>query len=182
MALSYMQDRRKVRVWTNDSLPCEIQATQVVEHTFEAQPAVSSNVRHAAIELLQYAPGRPLYGLLGASFTPDMSARLVIQIAVSTGEDEQVFDDSLAARVDEVRIGLPLEYVNGISAGLFETENLRALGAGVLYFGWAAHGAVGSSRAVFRRLSSDIVLLLTAEAAPDNETDMAALLQAVNRS
>jgi hypothetical protein len=83
-----------------------------------------------------------------------------------TGEPWQ---GSLAADIDEVRIGLPREYSEAVLEGLF--AGLLKPPSGSLSVAEAAHGLVGSSSAFFRNLArATAELLCLGESEFANET------------
>jgi hypothetical protein len=106
--------------------------------------------------------GRILYGLLGAQFIPNNSGNFSIEVLVSTNT-ESVFQQSIAANLDKVRVGLPREYSQSVIDGVLyslDKKSLEILGSGVLRFDKAAHGEIGSSNKFFRKIAATVVQLL----------------------
>jgi len=120
--------------------------------------------------------GRAVYGLLGASFTPDNVEKLVVQLAISANTEKQV-DWSLAASIDEVYAGMPLEYADSVLDGVVGAEEI--LGSGVLRFESAAHGVVGSSPRIFRQLARDVVRLLSYKVESLSEEELTILFSGI---
>ena len=77
----------------------------------------ASGTRLAAIELLVPHGARASYGLLGGHFEPRSDGQLTVNIYASS-PNERCFADSLVSRIDEVRVGLPEEYVEGVLDGI----------------------------------------------------------------
>lgn len=75
--------------------------------------------------------------------------------------NEMMLSESLASKVDEVRIGLPDEYVKAVISGI-ETARLElgSITSGKLSVTCAAHGATSSSAAIFSGLSIFLIKLL----------------------
>jgi hypothetical protein len=166
----------KARVWLGELPELTYPVLDVLERTLEAGDSPLSGVRRAAIEMLLPRGGRALYGLLGAELTPRCSGRLVVQVAVS-GRTEPQFIRSLAARIDDVRLGIPDEYAVSVLDGVSRTDESRSLGPGMVRFDRAAHGAVGSAQWLFQRLSAAIVRLLAGQPETPSDEGLAELLR-----
>jgi hypothetical protein len=110
------------------------------------------------------------YALLGGSWQPGRSDRTEVIVNVSD-ERGPAFAGHLAGRVDEVRVGLPGEYGDGILAAL--ANHAGELGCGRLLISNAAHGRIGSSIAAF---SSVAIVLLKLFESGDHGDDVAALV------
>ncbi len=175
---------KKARVWS-DSIPdLRYPVMEWVERVVAAQSRGRSTSRCVAVELWLVTGPRALYGLLGAEFIPDSSEQLRVQVALSATPQynlgmrigaEEGIAWSLAVWTDDVRIGLPEEYVRGIWDGIAEAGTV--LGSGTLTFQWAAHGAIGSSQALFGRITRCLVQLLAVDAAALSQEELAKILQ-----
>jgi hypothetical protein len=119
---------------------------------------------------------RFLYGLLGAEFSPDQSARLLIQVPLSTEQGEQIASP-VATPTEITRAGLPDQYARGVLEAAECGEAYRLLGSGLLRYESAAHGMVGSSIDLFRRLAIIVAQLLTLDTQEVAETQLATLLE-----
>jgi hypothetical protein len=95
------------------------------------------------------------YALLGGEFRPDSSGRLTLSV-LSNDEKGEIFE-SLAARIDEVRVGLPREFVEAVL-------NVSGCGSqipsGRIEINCAAHGRVGSNANLFGRVASLLLSML----------------------
>ena len=157
-----LSSNRKVRVWLNEMPDAGYSVDSVLERNFEAESGMISSVRCGAIEMYMHTGPRGLYGLLGAKFTPHDSRELLVQVALSSNDGTSI-DWSLASGLDSVQSGLLPRYADGILAGIMETEEIHALGAGVLRFDYAAHGQIGSTSIVFQQLGRALVRLIMSE-------------------
>lgn len=162
----------RARVWLDELPELGYQSSGVIGHTAETNQAPSAQTRQAAVELFIPAGGRALYGLLGAELIPTLDNKLLIQVAVSA-DPQRRFEWSLAGRVDEVSIGLPADYAEGVITGALQRSDI--LGAGVLRFDRAAHGVVGSSWEFFRRLATIVVHVLVLQPVEATDEEMNAL-------
>jgi hypothetical protein len=96
------------------------------------------------------------YGLLGIRYAPVASDDLKVRAGVLAASVAR-WDGSLANRTDDVRLGLPGEYVSFVSDGLLECQ---VTSPGELSVIEAAHGAVGSSGRFFKRVALAAALIL----------------------
>lgn len=123
--------------------------------------------RTVAVEVLVPLGARAEYGLLGGEFSP-MASTTLLRVDVFYGVGDHVA--SLASGFDEVRAGLPREFARAVGA---EIESLRGrveVSPGVLTLSYAAHGLVGSSERMFRRLARWLVMsATTGDGVPDEE-------------
>jgi hypothetical protein len=112
-----------------------------------------------------------MYGLLGGHLEAEASDRLRIDVSVSAAK-ERKFVDSLAMKGDDVRVGLPPEYVQAVLAGVKSAmAQLNAVTAGKLSINCAAHGAIGSSEVIYKHLGAILIKLfnLTSSEPSDDE-------------
>lgn len=153
----------KVRLWLGELPATDYQTVALEERTLTTGRSVVANARRAAVEVFKVTCGPSSYGLLGAEFVPRSSDDLRIHIAVSLDYDRP-FEGALASSHDDVRVGLPSQYVKSVLDGSAGADEIRDLGAGDLDFKCAAHGLVGSSQVVFDRLAGTVVMLLATDA------------------
>ncbi len=152
----------KARVWITDNPSIIYPALDIVTQNIKSGLDYKSAPRKAALEINIPVGPRSCYGLLGAKFIPNNSGNLSLEIAVST-DSEAIFTDSLAAQIDTVRIGLPIEYCLSVIEGIFNSltdENIEIIGSGIIVFEQAAHGEISSSNKIFRNIASTVILLL----------------------
>lgn len=149
---------RKARVWWNQLPEATFLLNEVTTLIVPACNLAVCGAFEAAIELCVPVGPRVKYGLLGARFEATQTGKLIIKTGSSSSKGS-LLDDNLAMRGDIVRVGLPSEYLKGVSKGvtLANTELVK-LGAGVLTINCAAHAEISSSEAIF----TQITLILTA--------------------
>jgi hypothetical protein len=154
---------RKARVWVNDLPRAVFEAKDSYEVVLPAKNHMFNSVQKACVEWLVPTGPRAIYGLLGAEYVPIQNGEIHIQINSSQG-NEPSFSDSLAHPIDDVRVGLPSEYVPGIISGLsLAKQEIQELLSGKVIFQCAAHGQVGSSEMIFKYLSSIVIRILMSE-------------------
>jgi hypothetical protein len=157
-----------VWLWIGDQPAACFKPDATVEHVLPvtvppAQPAC------AAAELsIIYGP-RAEYGLLGATFEPEESTRLMIQIATSVDDTSarQLWQHgklSSRAAYPFGYIGLPAEYSGSVLQGVLDAPERDRLGGGILTFACAVHHPVDSNTQAFRRLAKIVVRLLQLDA------------------
>lgn len=119
------------------------------------------------LEALVPRGGRADYGLLGFAFEPAPAPTLDVEVRYSEGNGA-AWPESLAHDVDDVRLGLPLEYAGPVlsAATSFSTNRFPP---GKLVVVEAGHGAVGSSAEVFRRLTLATLSLMPGRAIAEEE-------------
>ncbi|MBV9614272.1 MAG: hypothetical protein JO031_02310 [Ktedonobacteraceae bacterium] len=142
----------KARVWLNELPSYNYQAIDTIEQKRDFSETKRVTNRECAIELYNPVGPRAYYGAIGASFTPQKTGNFIIQVPVSIDKGP-LLDNSLAGKSDEVYIGLPLAYVDGVLSGFISDNTIQQLGSGTLRINNAAHGSIGSSLWLFRVLS-----------------------------
>lgn len=162
---------RRTRLWHGGAPVMTYPVVQVLERARRAQPTADVQVRQVAIEWHRATCGPSSYGLLGATWTPQGTQRLLVRVLVSA---DVVFPgpDWRPGSSPEAQPGLPAEYGEPVLAGALEAEGLPALGAGILRFGLAAHDPVGSSPVVFHWLAQAVVSMLTLQGALPADEDL----------
>ncbi len=148
---------RKARIWLGELPELNYPIVNVLSRTKDAKKVDISEVRRTAIEMLIPTGGCFIYGLLEAEFTPTNLGEFSIKVATSANTGNPV-NWSLATSVDEVCAGIPLEYSESVIEGALSAGDI--LGSGILCFQGGAHGAVGSSKRIFRHLATTAVRIL----------------------
>ena len=148
---------RKARIWLGELPKLNYPILNVLSRTKDEKKVDISEVRRTAIEMLIPTGGCFIYGLLEAEFTPTNLGEFSIKVATSANTGNPV-DWSLATSVDEVCAGIPLEYSESVIEGALSAGDI--LGSGILCFEGGAHGAVGSSKHIFRHLATTAVRIL----------------------
>jgi hypothetical protein len=121
---------------------------------------VAATRRIAALEIS--IPHGPItsYALLGAELTESEVQGL--EVAVFVNSSGFPFAQTLAQRPEEARVGLPKEYADAVIAGVENVARLYGLPTGAaLQFRWGAHGLIGSSPWIFKKVSNLVAQLFT---------------------
>jgi hypothetical protein len=164
---------RKARIWLGAWPELNYPAVKVLSRTKDAKKVEISEVRRTAVEMFIPTGGCFIYGLLEAEFTPTNLGEFSLKVATSANTGNPV-DWSLAASVDEVCAGLPLEYSESVIEGALSAADI--LGSGILCFEGGAHGAVGSSKRIFRHLATTAVRILACPFESVSEENLTALV------
>lgn len=146
-----MTSLAKARVWVLESATSGLEFTDIVSGSFVATRTGAP--KHPAVTVEALVPRGPLaeYGLIGLAYQSTTSETLRIEVAYSTNGGMS-WGKSLAATIDDVRLGLPEEYSQAVFHALSSAVATK-LSPGVLRLAEAAHGAVGSSPNFFAKLS-----------------------------
>lgn len=151
---------QKARVWLNELPDSSYASSEVISYAVRANATEETWVTRAAVELLIPLGGRSMYGLIGGEFEPSSDGMLVVEICVSSG-DMPTFSESLIASKDDVKTGLPAEYVRGICSGAdIGSATLDRVVSGKFRVTCAAHGLMSSSEAIFSKLFIMLLKLL----------------------
>jgi hypothetical protein len=164
---------RKARIWLGAFPELNYPVVKVLSLTQDAKKVDISEVRRTAVEMFIPTGGCFIYGLLEAEFTPTNLGEFSLKVATSANTGNPV-DWSLAASVDEVCAGLPLEYSESVIEGALSAADI--LGSGILCFEGGAHGAVGSSKRIFRHLATSAVRILACPFESVSEDNLTALV------
>ncbi|OCR02198.1 hypothetical protein BCD67_06160 [Oscillatoriales cyanobacterium USR001] len=165
---------RKARIWLGALPELNYPVVKVLSRTKDAKKDDISEVRRTAVEMFIPTGGRFIYGLLEAEFTPTNLGEFSIKVATSANTGNPV-DWSLAASVDEVCAGIPLEYSESIIEGALSAGG-DILGSGILCFEGGAHGALSSSNRIFRHLATTAVRILACPFESVSEENLTALV------
>ena len=175
MILLTLPFNRRARVWIGELPQAVYEGGTVVNQVVEGTREPFGEVRRAAVEFYVPSGPRSMYGLLGAVLSPDQLHRLCVQVNTSH-ELGRWFADSLAGTSDDVRVGLPDEYVGGVLDGILAArQQVGNLCSGGLVFSCAAHGERSSNHLIFNHLSRIVVSILNMETDSPSEQTLAAL-------
>jgi hypothetical protein len=133
------------------------------------EASVAAVVRTERLTLEGYVPrgGYAQYGLIGALFEHTSTDRLTIVVPY-LAESTVSWNDALAARVDDVRVGLIEEYAQPVLDAAAQIGPGR-FPPGRLTIVEAAHGRAGSSEHFFRLLVTGALGLMLEERRSDAE-------------
>ncbi|WP_437952615.1 hypothetical protein WME98_19285 [Sorangium sp. So ce296] len=167
----------KARVWVSESATFGVEFTGAISGSFVA--ARTASPEHAAVTVEALVPRGAMaeYGLVGLDFQsiPSETSRVEVGCSVSEG---MRWDKSIAATIDDVRLGLSEEYSQAVCQALSSAATTK-LGPGVLRLVEAAHGAVGSSPSFFAKLSFAAVELMFVDVSDASDELLAELLRRI---
>ncbi len=161
---------RRVRVWVG-ALP---KAAYVPEKWLAYScAAVRFDARDVvvAVETMTPKGGRLLYALLGGALQAATTGPYNIEIACSNGGTPYSTDMTISR--DEVRIGLPLEYADGV----LRVRSHSILTAGILTITTAAHSRAYSDPATFRDASALLARLMATPGIVESEPMLRAIVE-----
>lgn len=150
-----------LRVWVGEKRTTGFDARAVLSGSVPPSTRANAVERaiSAGVEALVPRGARAEYGLLAVTFVPVTGDSVQIDVPYCT-EDGPRWAESLAERLDDVRLGLPPEYAIAALASLSAAAG-EHLPSGTLRVAEAAHGRVGSSQRMFARLARATVVLAT---------------------
>jgi hypothetical protein len=142
---------RRCRVWLDEPSFFPTFTSKVMVHS-EAAPVHSeiSPDRSVGIEVLIPQGARAAYGYLSIRWSSSNSGRLSIYVPGHI-RGSQILQNTLCAKFDSVKAGLPSEYRPAVITGLL--RNTSRLRAGEYIVESAAYSDVGSSVSIFIALS-----------------------------
>lgn len=165
-----LSHNRKARIWISD-LPegVLVEPSSHVERRFSSNKRLVDS-RKIAIELFIPRGARFDYGLIGGEFITNESNEFVTTVCHSI--EARVLADSLVDVLDEVKVGLPLDYADAVLEGIVSESAHAALPTGHLLVCCAAYGRFGSSVFFFRLLGKILFRMMTESAVPSYEKEL----------
>jgi len=164
-----LSHHRRANVWLDEAPPADFTASSFVTRVVKPRVVVEATRKVAGIELnIPHGP-RASYALLGAELGEANVDGL--EVVVSVNKVGFPFQQSIALKPDEVKVGLLDEYATAVVAGVAKVaESSGVPTRAALRFRWAAHGLIGSSSSVFEQVSGLVVrLLLLPKGASDGQ-------------
>ncbi|MBN3780031.1 hypothetical protein G3O06_21080 [Burkholderia sp. Ac-20345] len=167
---------RKARLWINELPDATYHPLDMASHVVTVKNPGLAKVRSGAVELFVPLGARSMYGLVGGYFEPVESDSLSVEIYLSSSS-ERILSENLAGLNDEVRVGLPAEYVGGVIAGIDAAcSRIDSVATGKLVINCAAHGLMGSSEAIYTEVAAALVNLFHFGDASMTDSELIALL------
>ena len=145
MSVLTFEDRHRgsrVRIWLNE-LPDDALlpvGTAMRISTFENSSATICRSQ-VAIEALRSYGASFGYGLLGVEFIPTTDGTTSVAVPVDGSAFERPYPASIARSLDEVTVGCPSEYVDGICACL-QSIQAEKRPSGAITIQCMAHGMI----------------------------------------
>jgi hypothetical protein len=140
--------------------------SEVLQTSCAARNIRATAVRQAGVRVTVPGDASRLAGALGAEFLPDQSGQLLIMALAS----------DLRGGGDAPLSGMPPNYARDVLGAARATDELAALGAGVLRFDRALYSPEDSSPELFEWMASAVVRLLVPELRELPEDEFFALL------
>lgn len=163
MRILELANQGRAQVWLGDVPDAAYEAAKTVKWSAQAETTVRGKLTLAAIEIFLPLGPHWMYGLLGGQFKPELKDRLDVDVLVSSST-ERFFVSELTRKSDDVRTGLPVEYVEATIDGIsLARGELDKVAPGTLVINRAAHGQIGSSEVVFKHLAVALVKLFNIE-------------------
>lgn len=155
-----LPQHRRVKVWIDEAPPADFTPASVVTRVVKPKVIVEATRTTVGIEVnIPHGP-KASYGLLGAELVEANVDGL--EVVVSVNKVGFPFQEALALKPDDVRVGLLDEYANAVVAGVVKVAESSGIPTRAsLRFRWAAHGLVGSSPSVFEKVSGLVMRLFT---------------------
>lgn len=162
ITLGSTQTARALRVWFGELPDATYPIVTLIEFTIAAAPSVHAQARQAAVEYFRYTSPHSLDGVLGATFTPQQTDHLRVQIARSETAGTPLGWTLNPFYALDTSLFSPM-VIDYVTAGIHEAAHLGTLGAGTLRFDQAAEGPP----IVMRWLAEAVLAVL---ATRDNDT------------
>ena len=147
----------KARVWFSRVTPSLV-AGRTVTRSVEGNPASVAQREYLTLEAYVPRGGGAQYGLLGFDYVRGAGSSLHLDVPIADGACNR-WRDSLAAQVDDVRLGLPREFAAPVVDAMAHVAACR-FPAGRLSVVEAAHGVVESSPQFFGRVAASALSLM----------------------
>ena len=154
MKLYNLNGVNEIRIWLNSCDELMLEKNNINKLYEFNSPKNQIHENHTIIaELFLPRGARVVYGVLGANYKFEASRKLSLTTH-QTLNDKKIFKDSLLDPIEEVYVGLPEEYEDGIYSGVKRVcDENKLLLTGNLDFCYAAHAEVSSSSWVFQKLA-----------------------------
>jgi hypothetical protein len=140
--------------------------SEVFQTSCAARNIRATPVRQAGVRVAVPGGANELAGALGAEFLPDQSGQLLIMVLASDQQDGG----------GDLLPGMPSSYARDVLGAARATEEIAALGAGVLRFDRAQRSPEHSSPELFEWMASAVIRLLVPELRQLPEDEFFALL------
>jgi len=173
MVVTLDHNIRKLRAWIGELPDTFYPIADIVEHTRPAMHSMFPTARQAAVEYYRYTE-HILDGLFGATFTPQVSDRLLIQIARSAGAGESIDWSINPFYGGKVGLWSSLS-VDFVVQGVLESEAIDVLGAGILRFDCAVEGPP----IVMKWLTEAVITLLAKSSDSLTQEDVQTLMERI---
>lgn len=157
---------RKAVLWKNELPTLPIESDNEFEVSLKITKPVISENKKLAMEL-KLPRNSSYYALLGLEYTPNQTTELKMKIKLKNN-NEVLYNSELEPNED-IYSGIPSEYVNSIIISAKE-RILESYWqhAGSITFVLGAHSLIGSSEAIFSKVTKVLIALLLNELSLDS--------------
>jgi hypothetical protein len=156
----------RVRVWIAGGVALYTGETSL-RATIDSHAKTSLSLSGVTIEALIPRGARAQYGMVGATFEPTRATATRVEVPYSADAGGR-WSESIAAQIDDVRIGLPSEYASAVFDAIV-CGGKGGLPDGHLKVAFAAHGMVGSSPEFFAKLTTCVLDMMRVGCPGDDE-------------
>lgn len=169
---------RKAKVWINELPAVRYNPVERISFSMQVSGDRTPAFTQVALELL--LPGdHNCYVLLGASFAPDDSGQMIVNVDVCR-DHEEFFVHSLNAPYDKVHVGIPKEYAVAVMDAVKKYKNdAVSCPSGILSFHIGAHAEVSSSPNMFTMAANILMKIIFKTQRVNSDKDIDELLVAV---
>lgn len=162
ISLSNIGVMKKCNLWMNEHPNIECECLEELRETIIKNDWTEWEDLSCAIEVSLKQRHSSNYALLGMSYTHDNTDKLVIK--VSAGEENgPIIENTLVSEVDEVHAGIPLEYAESVIKLAESYLNDVSCSSGTITFDIGGHGYIGSSSAIFRKVTEILLKILCSD-------------------
>ena len=151
-----LENEVKANIWLNEQLvvgSCDSSKIIMEENT-----KLSANSKKLIVEL--FIPrSHNNYALLGVDFLAHKDGKSIIKWDINCLKCER-YNDAIALSADTVFWGILDGYVEGIMESLDAHRKEHMLPGGIITYNISAHGEIGSSPDMFRRVNDILLSLL----------------------
>ncbi|QDH21686.1 hypothetical protein [Saccharibacillus brassicae] len=157
---------RKVMVWKDEYPIHPNKKVNELETSLQLSMPMVSEYKKIAVEL-KLPRNSSYYALLGGEYIPNQTSQLKIKVYVN--KDSNVLYNSELVSEEDIYLSIPNEYANVIINTVKDAmikSNLQL--AGTLSFALSAHSRVGSSEAIFSKITKILIGLLVNELCLDS--------------
>lgn len=135
----------KLRIWQDEFQTFDLRPIKIIEKEFITPNENIGSSKLMAVEVC-LPKNASNYAMLGVKYESCEESKIVIDVF---DFDTMEFPESLGVKPDNIQLGLPEDYVDGIFKGFEKILNNGLLTKGRYRFFIGAHGEVGSSVNIF---------------------------------
>jgi hypothetical protein len=150
------QQSARQHLWIGELPNIAFAPEQTMTRTFPAALPDTTSPRMVAVEKWLPVSGATQYGIIGVLYEPEARETLAVTVGISEQTGEPL-DWTLGSRTDTVYAGLYAEYAEAVLESFAESDKLQG---GSIQIHHAAHGMIGSSPYIFKRITHTLISML----------------------